>query len=330
MKLASLTRGFALLAAVAVAGPASADRPSLIDLQATLDQVVSGLCDGDPATCGPAAMPAVGTLTFAPGTTNESVLPLVDLSLSIDNTIVCSPNCAYAGQGSFSPVSATVEQTSQAALLISLLASGALVAANVSVPTVGGGTLDLLFTGAALTSFAAADTPGRAQLGFAYQQISLQWQGGVSGWNLTTATGSGCTVPAGEVHVDLAGNAASGLNPGEIEATYTFGVAASGGSHPALAFGRRPPNPCYLRGTAARQIVSMTFDRLWSQDDAFANRQSVETVDVVNALIDRWELRLASGVVGEAIDLLLADGTLTTRAFDSGTGKQTGSEAWNF
>jgi hypothetical protein len=38
----------------------------------------------------------------------------------------------------------------------------------------------------------------------------------------------------------------------------------------------------------------------------------------------------AFGLTLITLDLLLADGTPTTRAFDSGTGKQTGWEAWNF
>ncbi len=80
----------------------------------------------------------------------------------------------------------------------------------------------------------------------------------------------------------------------------------------------------------------MSFDRLWSQDEQFAGRQSVETIDFVDVGLRSWIFRIASGQVLEDIELpqvsltsglALGTGVQTLRDFDPATGAETSAES---
>ena len=91
-----------LTVALVTAGPAIADRPSLLELQAALDGLVA-----------PPPPAAVGTLVFAPGSiAGESTFELVSLGTGTDVSISCPPlPCVPSGGAQASIVWATIVET---------------------------------------------------------------------------------------------------------------------------------------------------------------------------------------------------------------------------
>jgi hypothetical protein len=320
-------RGIAASALLlAFAGGAGADRPSLIDLQATLDQVVTGLCNGDSATCGvavPAA--AAGQLIFDPGGPDEAILSLVELDLTIDPNLNCTATCVAASAPVLEDVTATVLSSEASGSLLAALVTTAFPIAHVVVPNpAGGGTvLALRLFNPLLEQLTHSSTPGRSDLRFTATRVRFDWLSSTSEWNFATGTGTGCTVPASEAHVELAGNPTSALLSGEIAAVYGLGVEGTGGgADPTLAVRRAPPNACHLRGAASTQLMKPRYDRLWARDAEFPARQSVETLDVGAGWVDRWTLHVRSGVLAESIEMIPLSGTLDLRTFDDTTGAE--------
>ncbi|HKK53382.1 MAG TPA: hypothetical protein VKA74_17415 [Myxococcota bacterium] len=313
-----------------VASPALAQRPSLLDLQAAVDGLVS---PAPPAIAGEILFTTVGG-----GSATDLRLDLVDLALPVQ-TIV--------GFGSFSldfdPVRVTLPQSASGALLSARLVSGAPQTVRVFVPDVDSPRdppLEvLILQNAVLQKVEDAALPGRIAVELSYETVTLEWGSTSWGWNLATnsaITGSGCSASASnEAHVDLAGNAATQLQAGEIESTQGL-ILAPPPALPVLSYTRKPANACALRVTTGLDPIDVSFDRLWSQDEQFAGRQSVETIDFVGVLLRSWTFRIASGEVLEDIELPQLDpttgvvrgtGVQTLRDFDPTTGAETSAES---
>ncbi|MGH0031843.1 MAG: hypothetical protein ACQGVC_18800 [Myxococcota bacterium] len=316
MKHPSLLRRIAFVLGLALAVPALADRPSLIDLQAALDDHLS-----------PAPAAASGTIRFV-GSGFDFTFPLVDLRLSAQVPIACTPTCAPAGTTGFAPVRATLVDTFEVALLTAEFLGGATIQdVYVSIPSE---PALLQLSSAFLDSIAADAVAGRTVVEIPYLVAELEVQGLDSMWNTGNSTGGGCSVPASEAHIDLAGNDPSNLQAGEIEASSALGFSPQPSPHPTLTFSRTPPNPCYLRGSGSAQTFPVTFERLWESSDAFpGTRQVAQEVDLTSAFVDHWTFFVESGELREEITLFPA-GTLWVREFDPGNGQLLNEEKANF
>ena len=319
----------ATLLATALAPAAQADRPSLIDLQGTVDQLVDGLCDGDAATCGAPPPPAAsGALVFEPGP-GEISLGLVDIGIVADVPVSCTLSCVPAGAVSFSSAHATLLHTSAVATLSSYLITSQL-SQRVEVVLPSDGTV-LSFDNVRVQTLSSAEVPGRVTMEFVYENLRFDWQGTSSEWNLATHLAKGCTIPSHQMHVELAGNDPSSLQAGEIGSVYLLGLLAAGANtRPSISFTRTPPDACYLRGASTAQSFDVDFERLWESDDQFAGRQAIETLGLTNAFADRYELRIESGTVTEETILIPQAGMLTTREFSPVDGSQTAGGSTSF
>jgi hypothetical protein len=96
---------------------------------------------------------------------------------------------------------------------------------------------------------------------------------------------------------------------------------------------RRPPDPCCLRGVTGPVGFDVIFEELWSRDEAFANRQVVETIDLEGMILKASTLRIESGEIKEEVVLYIPEaifqnfqGTQTLRSFDETTGAETASQ----
>ncbi len=215
--------GFSLLAA----SPALAQRPSLLDLQAAVDGLVS---PAPPATAGEILFTTVGG-----GSATDLRLDLVDLALPVQ-TIVSIGGIGGSGSSSldFGPVQVTVPQSASGALLSARLLSEAPQTVRVFVPDVDSPRdpppLEVLvLQNAVLQKVEDATLPGRIAIELGFETVTLEWGGTGWGWNRSTntaITGSGCSSStSNEAHVDLAGNAATQLQAGEIESTHRLTLA---------------------------------------------------------------------------------------------------------
>ena len=305
----------ALALSVALASPAAAQRPSLIDLQAAVDGLVS-----------PAPATAAGTIRFV-SSSLDTTFPLVDLQLTADLPFTCTTSCVPGATAAFSPVRATVEPTAALALLTQEYLTGASFQTSVDIPSETG---LLQFTSVFLPAIDADEVPGRVVVEFDFVTIQLNVQGTQSEWNTSFATGSGCPIPASESHLELAGNAGSNLQGGEIEASFALGIRGFPVPLPTVTFERTPPNACYLRGSASGQIFAVGFERLWQANDQFpATRQTIQEVDLSSAFVDEWRLFVESGAVREEIDLVPI-GSLTTREFSPADGSLVDEQSTSF
>jgi len=315
------------------AAPAFADRPSLIGLQATVDQVVNGLCNGDAATCGTTPVtPAVGTLIFDAA---KLALPLglVDLSMSASRGIDCSSSpCIPTSGASASPVFVTVLQDSSIAKVGTVIMHSAAIS-QVEVELPGEGVV-LHFENTYFTSMVPADDAGRVKLQFVYGLVHFEWKGGIVEWNAPAQQVNGCGVDPSQAHVDLAGNATGNLAPDEVEATFGMQLTASPPSfYPLVSFRRQPPDPCYLFVIAKTppEYFEAKLERLWTANDAFpSERQAVETIELQTAFAQSWQLSIASGALSEKIGLVVQTGRDTHRTFDPNTGQELTSEFIDF
>jgi len=323
--------GFSLL----IASPALAQRPSLLDLQAAVDGLVSPAA---PATAGEILFTTVGG-----GSATDLRLDLVDLALPLQAIVTIG---GLGGGGSFSldfdPVRVTVPQSASGALLSARLLSGAPQTVRVFVPDVDfprDPPLEVLVLGnAVLQKVEDATLPGRIAVELSYETVTLEWDNTGWGWNLATNTaiaGPGCSSgTSNEAHVDLAGNAATQLQAGEIESTQGL-ILAPPPALPVFSYTRKPANACALRVITGEDLIDVSFDRLWSEDEQFAGRQSVETVDFVGVSLRSWTFRIASGEVLEDIQLpqlglsgaIPGTGVQTLRDFDPTTGAETSAES---
>lgn len=318
--------GFGLL----VASPALAQRPSLLDLQAAVEGLVSPV--------PPAAVGEIRLQTVGGGSEAELRLGLVDLVFPVQRS--------HIGVGAlladFDPVRVTVPQSASGALLSARLVSGAPQTVRVFVPDVAS-PRDLLevlvLQNAVVQKVEDAALPGRIAFELSYETVTFTWGGTDWGWNLVTSTsitGLGCGPAAiDEAHVDLAGNVATQLQAGEIESTHRL-VLAPPPAYPVFSYTRKPANACYLQAitSGGGELIDATFDRLWSQDELFGGRQSVETIDFAAVLLRSWTLRIASGEVLEDVELPVDSGAFTTgtgvqtlRDFDPATGAETSAES---
>lgn len=323
--------GFSLL----VASPALAQRPSLIDLQAAVEGLVS---PAPPATAGEILFTTVGG-----GSATDLRLDLVDLALPVQVIV----NIGGGGDGlsslDFDPVQVTVPQSASGALLSARLLSGEPQTVRVFLPDADSPRNPplevLVFQNAVLQKVEDAALPGRIAVELSYETVTLAWGGTGWGWNLSTATaitGPGCgSGSSNESHVDLAGNAATQLQAGEIESTHRLTLAPLP-APPLFSYTRKPANACALRVITEKSFeIDVSFDRLWPQDEQFAGRQSVETIDFVGVLLQGWTFRIASGQVLEDIKLPLVSlsgltpgtGVQTLRDFDPATGAETSAES---
>lgn len=320
-----MTCGFALL----LATPAFAQRPSLIDLQAAIDDLVS-----------PPPPPASGRIQFSEGS-DTYTFEIVDLTLSARRD-TCIPSCAAIPD--FDPVQVTVLTTPGLAALSTRLAAGSNLASargerdpsDPRDPYVR--FLDL--TDVELMAIDATSEPGRSTFQFIFSTIELDWEGSRMGWDLPAFEPINPTCdpdPLLQTYVDLAGNPSSNLLAGEIEGTSMFTVApAPGNVTVGLRYARTPVDACSLRGVTDGRGFDVRFGTLWSLDDAFPGRQSVETIQLFEAAIWSWALQMRSGEVteefGVVIDLLgvAAPSRQTLRSFDEATGAETDSETFSF
>jgi len=326
--------GFSLL----VASPALAQRPSLLDLQAAVEGLVS---PAPPATAGEILFTTVGG-----GSATDLRLDLVDLALPV-KVIVNIGGGGGGGSSSpdFGPVQVTVPQSASGALLSARLLSGEPQTVRVFAPEVDpkGNPLlleVLVLENAVLQKVEDTTLPGRIAVELSYETVTLAWGGTGWGWNLSTATaitGPGCgSGSSNESHVDLAGNAATQLQAGEIESTHRLTLAPYP-APPVFSYTRKPANACALRFiTEGSFDIDVSFDRLWPQDEQFAGRQSIETIDFVGVGLRSWTFRIASGQVLEDIELPLigstnglavGTGVQTLRDFDPATGAATSDES---
>ena len=305
----------ALALSLALADPAAAQRPSLIDLQATLDGLVS-----------PPPAAAAGTIRFV-SSSLDTTFPLVDLRLTADLPVTCTTSCTPGATAAFSPVRATVEPTAELALLTQEYLTGASFQTSVDIPSETG---LLQFTSVFLRAIDADEVAGRVVLEFDFVSIQLNVQGTQSEWNTSFATGSGCSIPPSELHLELAGNAPSNLQSGEIEASFALGIAGFPVPRATFRFERTPPNACYLRGSASGQVFAVGFERLWDGNDTFpATRQVLQEVDLTTAFVDEWRLIVESGAVREEIELVPV-GSLTTREFSPVDGSLVDEQSTSF
>lgn len=306
------------LALLALPEAATAQRPSLLDLDATLDQVVNGLCNGDASTCGTTPTPAVaGQIDILSGT---YVLDFTDLSFGL-----LSPGLSFA----FEFLVATVDTEDTTALLLDPVITGQTIASlDVRVPDPQGpGDVTVLrVMDVRLESLDVDGSSSLAVLKLSFSEAEFTWLGAMSGWDDTAGTASGCQVAAGEKHVALAGNDPSLLGAGDVEAGFAFGAQTMG--VPTLSYTRASvaSSPCYLRSTAQQQDPQPILRRLSPLSDTFGTQLHAETVDLTSSSIESYRLSIdASGL----LDTIVLDGPptgkLTTKTFDAGTGVETGS-----
>jgi hypothetical protein len=317
---------------VLAATPAFAQRPSLLDLQAALEELVS---PSPPAPVGEIVLTPVGG-----GDADELRLDLVDLALSAQSVAN-----GLSFDIEFDPLRVTVPQSAKGGVLAARFLSGAPQTVRVFLPNVDSPRdppLEVLvFQNAVLQGVEDTAIPGRIAFELSYATVTLSWGDTGWGWDVEinmSIPRPGCDpLPSGEAHVDLAGNAATQLQPGELESTHRLTLAQPPAPS-VFSFTRKPANACYLRVLAISDpsaAIDMTFDRLWSQDEEFGGRQSVETIELVDVILRSWTFRIASGEVLEDVELpavgtsgvFIGTGVQTLRDFDPATGAETSAES---
>jgi len=292
----------------------TAARPSLIDLESDLQQVVDGLCHGDPALCGLAAPSTVaGQLDFD----GTFALDFTSATFGFD----------VGGTLSFDSLTATVDSSGLTAqLVIDLSTPKVYGVLRVIVPNPSGpGTTSILVLQNAVLQSVGSDSSGSGvALELAFDVAEMKWMGASSLWNQGTATGSGCTLGGGEQHVALAGNPASLLAPGEVEAGYSLFLASGGGT--SFQYDRAPvaSSACVLRTAGSGIGFGDSFHRLSPLSDAFSTQLREESIDFSTAGIDEYTLTIEGASIRESVRYGFTNGLLTTRTFDPGTGSQTG------
>lgn len=305
--------GLALLLALLLPVSTSA-RPSLVDLDTDLQQVVDGLCHGDAALCGVAVPASVaGQLDF-------------DGAFALDFTSVTF-GFDVAGSLTFDSLSATVDASGLSAQLVTDLSTAKLYSkVDVIVPDPSGpGTATILnLQNVILESLSGDSSGGLVTLELVFAIAEMKWMGASSLWNQVGGVGSGCTLSGGEQHVALAGSSASLLAPGEVEAGYALYVASPGGV--AFQYDRAPvaSSACLLRTAGAHITVGDSFHRLSPLSDTFSAQLRAESIDFSSALIGEYTLVIEAASMRESVRYGTLSGLLTTRTFDPGTGSQTG------
>lgn len=321
--------GWVLACAVALglAAPAAAQRPSLIELQAALAELVS-----------PAQASVSGGIHFGTGA-GALDFELVELEFAMSRTYSCTQGCETIPL-SFERARATVVQTADiAALSARLLAETPQdVTANDLVnfrdPFVS-------FTGAVVRSIDSSSAPGRSVIEFDFVTLFQDALPPGLGWDTMNniLIGDPCLIPiATTVHVDLAGNPSTSLFHGEVATSSVKLDVSSGGQGQAartvISFVRQPPNACYFFATLQGERLDVSFERLWPQDDDFAGRQSVETLTATDVNLGRAHYRFIEGALTESIEVEFAQpsaaGTQTLREFDPATGAETDSQSFDF
>lgn len=305
------------LLVLSIAVAAAADRPSLIDLQAAVDGIIS-----------PAPPAVAGSLIVDPGGSNQIALALVDVVVAINNPFSCgASSCSPVGQSQAATVQATVVESATISELVGLVQSGVQQDVRIDIPSQTG---VLFFDNAILHSVTSGTSPGRAKLELTYALVSFSRLGTSSSWNVITDAVSGCAIPGGAKHLMLSGNAPSNLGPGEIESTHHIDFVRQGTPPELLTFSRTPPNACHLRGAAVPQLFQVFFDRLWTASDQFGSRRISESIELVSAFVKSWTLRIASGSLSEEVELLPASGTLQLRDFDPQNGDELDVQSISF
>ena len=316
--LSRIARAGVVVASMLLLPVATSARPSLVDLDADVQQIVDALCHGDPALCGLAAPAQVGgQLDFDGGT---FVTDFTALTFGFSKPV--------AGMLSFDALEATVDATGLTALLLADLA-GSKVYSKVEVivpnPTPGPATVVLLeLTDAVLEQVETDATGASARLRMTFLAAELSWMGLQSGWDGFLSSGSGCTAPGGEQHVALAGSSASLLAVGEVEAEYGLTVPSLGTVGFQLTRAPVATSACTLRTTGSGTTLADSFHRLSPLSDTFGSQLRDESVDFSTALITDYSLHLEHGEMRETVTYDAVAGQLTTRTFDPGTGAQTG------
>jgi hypothetical protein len=321
-------RGPALAAAllagiVTLALPSSTfARPSLIGLEAELQQVVDGLCHGDPALCGLAApLSVAGQIDFDAGT---YIADFAELRFSLTH--------AALGAFDFEDLEITVDTSGLGAQLSAELAAITVFSkVDIVVPNPSGpGNVTILSLGkAVIESIGLAADGSWTPMTLDFTAATYAWLGATSAWDQVLSSGSGCTAPNGEKHVALAGNDASLLNPGEVEADFGLAVAKPFGASTTVGFNyRRVPaasSACLLRHTAQAPNFEASFSRLSPLSDLFATPLPEEIVDVKTSTIHTYDLLISGSDYQEEILLQSITADLTTKTFNPGTGVETSS-----
>jgi hypothetical protein len=292
----------------------TAARPSLVDLDGDLQQVVDGLCHGDPALCGqPAPASVAGQLDFDSGT---FVLDFTSLHFGYAKPV--------GGAFAFDDLTATVDSAGLSAILAGELASSTVYDVEVIVPDPSGpGNVTLLALQNATLEELTLDASGTsAQLRVAFTIAQLSWMGSSSSWNEGLGSGSGCTAPGGDKHVSLAGNPASLLGPGEIDVFYSVFLSGSG---LGFEWSRAPiaSSACYLRTVASGTSIPQDFHRLSPLSETFASQLRDESIDFSVAVVESWGLTIEGGEMRERVVYGSTTGTLTSRSFSPVDGSLT-------
>ena len=336
-----LSRSFGVCLAVlglvlSLTSPAGAQRPSLIDLQAAVDGLVS-----------PAPTPASGEIHFENlGGTGRLEFALVELSFGVDGDVSCppgSPGSVCIPNPDFTSVRATVLQSASVALLTGRLAAGTQQRVEIfrpGVPDPKDEVLLIAFGQSAIEKVDATSLPGRVVIEFGYTTVEIEAFAQTVGWDrsLNIEIGNGCPSIPSQTHVDLAGNPATQLGAGEIESTHQLSVSGGAGqdSSISVAYSRTPVDGCYFVAAIQNVPFDTVFERLWAQDDQFGNRQSVETIDIQGVYLFNWRLEFADSELTEHGDLYFdllpfrTSGTQTLREFDPATGAETNSGVFGF
>jgi len=292
-------------------GAASAQgRPSLVDLDATLDQVVNGLCNGDASSCGTTPVtPVAGQIDFG----------LFQADFSSLRFAMTKPS---GGSAVIEDVSVTVDVAAMTAIVVERLSAGwifANVTAVVPDPSGPGNTTIFDFFNAVLQSIDVTSDGSRVELVFGVEQATYSWLGASSSFDQLTGAVGGCVVPGGEKHVALAGNDSSLLGPGDIEASFGLMFDTSGGPVTQAFRYARPPtatSACLLRTVGNAVSLVANFDRLSPLSDTFGMQLAEETVDITSSTIATYELVIDGASMDETLMLDLTSGKITSREFN--------------
>jgi hypothetical protein len=302
-------------------------RPSLVDMDTNLQQLVDALCHGDPALCGlPAPNVVAGQVDLDNG------LATVDFS---ELTFGFSRPLG-GGSLSYDRVVATVDTAGQTAQLVDETGSGTNFSkVEIIVPDLQGpgNTTILTLESVVIRKLGVDEGPGWTSIELEFVKAMYAWLGNQSDYDQLSQTGNGCTVPNGEQHVALNGNAPSLLGPGELEASFGLVVTTMGGGGglvPTIESTRDlgSTSSCWLRHVSTSQNVDTDFHRLSPLSDTFATQLREESFETNTAAVFDYELSLRGATLTERIQLDLGAAVLTTRTFNPATGAQTGAHSF--
>ncbi len=292
-------------AVVALPLPTEA-RPSLVDLDADLAQVVDGLCHGDAALCGQAAPTTVaGQLDFDAGSFQMDFR-----SLRFGYTKL------GGGSFGFDDLTATVDTPGLTALLVGSVRVSTIYDVEIIVPDpTGPGSVTLLSLQNVTIEDISVDSSGAtASITLAFSVAEISWLGATSSWNVGLSSGAGCIAAGGDKHVALAGNPAILLTPGQIEVSYFLFASGPG---IGFAFERAPAasSACYLRATATGANVPETVQRMSPLSETFSTPLYDETIEFTNGVHESYALTIEGTEMRERFVYSGSIGTLTTRTF---------------